>query len=222
MTIQQKVLKRNNLFIWLILLLFLGSCRKKEVTVRVSGVVNNSVLQQGVSNLQIKLLVKEVQSGTYSNTFKLLQTTTTDLNGNYSFEFPHRTALEYKIQIESDLFFVYSEIINPDDWSLTEMNKYDIYLSPKSYIKLRVKNQFPQSATDNVVVISNNNNCQLCFNPGLMSFNGTQTDTLVFGATLGMNFWNYTYVVTKNSMTYNYADSAYCFAGDTVFVNILY
>jgi hypothetical protein len=204
------------------LFIVLSGCRKKEVSVRVVGTVKNSVLNQGVSNAEVKLYVKEIQGGSFSNSFKVLHTTTTDANGYYAFEFPHHTVIEYKLQVENDLYFEYSQIINPDDWSLTALNTQDIDLLPKSVIRLRVKNLSPQTPIDNVVVVPDNVNCSQCFNPGLLSLNGTQVDSLFVGTTLGMIYWKYTYVVTKNSITYNYKDSVYCSAGDTASVTIFY
>ncbi len=215
-------MRRNNVFLVFIVLSILLGCRKKEVIVRVSGNVSNSVLNQGVGSIKVKLFAKEIQGGTFSNSYKLLQQVNSDVNGNYSFEIPHRTVVDYKILIEDDLYFEYSEIINPDDWSLKEINRHDIVLSPKSYIKLQLRNQTPQSSTDNIVFVPENTNCSICFNPGLISLNGTQIDTVFRGSSLGMRFWKYTYVVTKNSMTYNYQDSVYCFAGDTATVVVAY
>jgi hypothetical protein len=218
----QRALRKSNLFlIFLISLLFFG-CRKKEVLVRVEGSVVNGVFEQPIENIEIKFYVKEIQGGTFSNSFKLLTTALTDGAGNFEVEFAHKTVQEYKIEVNHPDFFEFTQLINPDDWSLSEINKEIIELWPKSFINLSIKNQFPQNSDDNIVLLSANGNCDLCYIPSLISLNGMSIDTLFRSPSLGMRYWKYNYVVTKNSMTYNYIDSVYCWEGDTANITLLY
>jgi hypothetical protein len=227
MIILQKALKKSNFTfyifsLYIITLFNLSSCKKKQATISIEGIVTNSVTSFGVSNVDVKIYSKEIENNTFSNGFKLLQKVTTDINGIYSFQFDYRNALEYKIEIQNSNYFNLSTIINPDDLKANEKNDLPLTLNPKTILKIRIKNQIPQNQQDNIVVNGNNNSCNICFTPSLLSFNGTSIDTIIIAPTLGQYFWSYSYYVTKNNFTQSYNDSIYCEPGDTSFVNIFY
>lgn len=227
MIMLQKALKKNNFTLYifslfLFTLFYFPSCKKKQATISIEGIVTNSVTSFGTSNIEVKIFSKEIENNTFSNGFKLLQKVTTDINGFYSFQFDYRNALEYKIEIQNSDFFNYTSIINPDDLKANEKNELPLIINPKTVLKIRIKNQIPQNQQDNIVVNGNNNSCGLCFTPSLLSFNGTLIDTIIVAPTLGQYFWNYSYYVTKNNFTQSYNDSIYCEPGDTSFINIFY
>jgi hypothetical protein len=223
----QKALKKNNFSFYIFLLLIfsffnLSSCKKKQATIYIEGIVTNSVTSFGTSNIEVKIYSKEIENNTFSNGFKLLQKNTTDINGFYSFQFEYRNALEYKIEIQNTDYFNYTSIINPDDLKANEKNELPLILNPRTILKIRIKNQIPQNQQDNIVINGNNNSCNLCFTTSLLSLNGTSIDTTIIASTLGQCFWSYSYYVTKNNFTQSYNDSIYCEPGDTSFVNIFY
>lgn len=220
----QKVLRKSNnyLLFFLFSLSVLTSCMKKQATISIDGVVSNNVSSTGVSNIEVSLFSKEIENNTFSNGFKLIQKVTTDINGSYSFQFEYRNALEYKIEISNPKYFNMSTIINPDNLKVNVPNTIPLFLNPKTILKIRIRNQIPQNQQDNIVVNGNNNSCSLCYNPSLLSFNGTAVDTIFVAPTLGQKFWKYSYYVTKNNFTQSFNDSLYCEPGDTAFLNIDY
>ncbi len=228
MIIQPKVLKKNNTFSLLLIFVlvpffcFINSCKKKDALITIKGTVTNSGNQFGVSSVNVKIFSKELDNNTFSNSFKLLKSSTTDASGGYHFEFEYRNALEYKIEISSQNYFNYTNIINPDDLKVNETNTLNIELDPKSTLKLRIRNQIPQNNQDNIVFNSLNSNCDLCYNPAVFSFNGLSVDTTIIYNTLGQRYWKYAYYVTKNSFTQSYNDSVYCTPGDTAMISIFY
>ncbi len=210
-------------FIFIALALF--SCKKKnDGQIDISGIVTDGIQQVALSNVEVNIYVKEVTSGTYSNSYKLLGTTTTNSSGQYSLSFNYRTAIQYKIEMIKDGYYINEVEINPDDLSVEENNTQNLIVYPQSYLNLNITNATPDDLQDEILFsfINTDLSCPNCCVNSAISLQGMDVDTLINCNLYGGQYISYQYLVTKNSNTTQYTDSTFCPVGDTTHININY
>lgn len=214
----------HKIIVFSLILLFTFSCKKKDNNIVITGTVTDIKSGQPASGLTLRLYIDEVQSGSYSNKFTLLQTVTTDGQGNYSFSNPYKTAVQYKITTFSANYYDDIEMINPDNLTTEHDNTLDFSVNSKSRYKIAFKNANPFDTNDEILFSVSNTDLTNPDGCGPVSINlfGMFVDTLVTCPVYGGQTMYYSYVVTKNSITNQYSGNTYCPVGDTAIVTIQY
>ena len=210
----------RSIYLVIPLLFIIASCNKnRDNIIDITGNVKNAINNQSAAGVQVKLEVKDLGGNSFSNSFSEIETTITDLYGEYEFSFENRNAIEYRLIYSSDNYFSQTISINPDDLDLAELNVYDQEVFSSSYIIVNINNSTPFNSSDQFTL---NFNEMVAENPGpgscltnIISLTGNVADTTFECQLYGDQTVNYEYFVTKNNITTQYNGGVYCPPGDT-------
>ncbi len=192
-------------FVMICLLAFgccLGACNKnKKATYTIKGQVTDGTLGSGVAGATVLLQVKEVSGGTFNNSYKTLESITTDGNGNYSFTFDRVNAVDYKITVSKNLHFGEEDVINPDDLSTDSENTRNYTMRAMAWVRAHIKNVNPDDPNDKVIyqLTSGAYDCgSTCCGTTPHEFDGMTVDTSFVCLNDGNHDVTGTGFVTKN------------------------
>lgn len=130
-------------FVFLILLFFLPfhQCKKGAATFTLKGTITDETLNQGLNNAQVYLY--KVPAG--SSEKILIESKQLDANGNFSFSFQREAIEKYVIMIEKENYFLIEEDIYFSTLTTTQDNIRDYSTTAKSWVKIKLKNNNPQT-----------------------------------------------------------------------------
>ena len=89
------------LIVQIIFLLALSACKKETPNFTIKGVIEDNSFDKGLNNATLELY--EIEVGSKQSTF--VSSTKTDVNGNYSFNFPRNKIEKYLISISKENYF---------------------------------------------------------------------------------------------------------------------
>ena len=146
----------------LLLLAFslLISCKKKgKADFVIKGLIVNSTSSLPHSNASVQLYALTQIGGNST----LIQSTSTNSAGEYSFSFPRDIVISYKIICEKNLYFTINESINFSDLTIEQDNIRNYSTNEMAWAKLRFINQSP-SPSDilSYVKTEGKSNCDVC------------------------------------------------------------
>ncbi|MFP5470398.1 MAG: carboxypeptidase-like regulatory domain-containing protein [Bacteroidia bacterium] len=156
------------------------SCKKnKDITIVLSGNVNDQNFGKKVNGASVSISSKKIENGSYNTSYKPIATTTTDVNGNYTFTFTRETVIDYKLVVSKENYFTHEEIISPDDVSTENGNIANVSFIPQSWIKVHIANENPINSDDRVdfSFYENTYNCEDCCNTLPITLYGKNVDT---------------------------------------------
>lgn len=204
-------------------LILLGACKKKEEEINFD--FNIEVIDYyssvPIENVTVKAYTKGINSGTYSSAYQLQASESTDNDGSCQFKVEYGGIEVIKISLEKNGYFSQNFEYNPDDFSTEEINDLKLPLKQKGIISIKIKNNSPISAADEINFNTLNSGCSECVKFNSLTLSGTNVDTTLTGTIVLNRYYKYQYIVTKNGNSNNYLDSAYC-DNDTTFINISY
>ena len=148
------------LILALIVITLLFSCKKKgKADFVIKGLIVNSTSTLPLSNASIKLYTSTQIGGDLT----LIQSTSTNSAGEYSFNFPRDIVISYKVICEKNLYFTINEFINFSDLTIEQDNIRNYSTNEMSWAKLRFTNQLP-SPSDilSFVKTEGKSNCDVC------------------------------------------------------------
>jgi hypothetical protein len=152
-------------------LVFVTLCKKDENTIK--GVVRDMTTNSILSNAEVKLYYSEIKSGVVNPTFKFLSSTTTDSDGNYSFNFEAKNY--YKLRLVFSKNNYHSKILDFDPKSLIASYEKNVVMAKEAYLSMRIYNQTDKA---NQILININNVNKLCdfCCAGPISYSGYDVD----------------------------------------------
>lgn len=179
----------------------------------IHGKVADITTGLGIPNSTISLRGYEITGSiiTTGPSF-LVATTTSDVNGNFSFDFNFNEENGYFCTGIADQYFDYQEEFSIDNTTSDDSQNVEILLQPIGYVAIHFLNDSPFNETDKIALNG----------LGVVSFIGSNIDTSIVFAANG-NSENFLYwVVTKNSITNTFGDTLYCTPFDTTNYDLLY
>ena len=120
------------------LLLFglLTSCKKETPNFTISGTINDNSFSTGLKNAEIKLY--EVEIGTTQE--KLILTSSSENNGNYSLNFERNKVEKYILKINKDNYFEKTETIYFSTLTTNNDNIKNYSIDAKAWVNLHFIN----------------------------------------------------------------------------------
>ena len=125
------------IFGFLIALIAVSACKKKEITYVVEGVITDNSYSQPLAGATVDLYEIPLGSSTPST---VLASATTGSDGKYHFEFKREKIEKYVIVITKNGYFSTSTEFHADDLSTQETNTFSHTTTAKSWVKLRFIN----------------------------------------------------------------------------------
>lgn len=185
---------RFSLFLFLISLLFLTSCKKKELTFTLKGTITDGTYGGGLANATVKLY--EIPAGSASPS-EFLGSAELGSDGKYSFTFKRNVSEAYYLKIEKTNYFTAEETISFSAFSTESDLEKNYSLKAKGWIRLSIQNTGTTEISDlfQFTVLEGLLNCSSCAPSGEQKLygaidtsfvflnNGDQNFKLVFSAT---------------------------------------
>ena len=197
------------------ILLFVG-CRKISHNTDVSGSVNENGTYRSMADVTVYLLKQDGNCFSCVNPFRIVQTTNTDENGRFSFDFKSEKGYTYTLAAKKNNYFdLVGGVIHIDK---DKNNKgISITLIPYAYLKLHIRNVNPFNGLDlfsishsylNYNFYGANVDTIFTISPSA-PFKGNEINTLYYG-------------VERNNIITGYSTQVYCPAFDTAFTSVDY
>jgi len=197
------------------------SCNKDQIQYKVKGTLKNKVTKSRVGQVTLTFYQTEVNGNTLNPNFVNLGTTTSNSNGEYSFEFDRQNIDKFKIAIAHPEFYETETVYSSAVLSTEDENDFSYELESKSWVSIRLKNSFPSN--DELLNFHKYNvkeECEDCCVNGNIAIPYTIPDTTFICPVVGDTYFKYTYGETMaNSST---TDSVLCNQFDTTVVFIQY
>lgn len=196
------------------------SCKKKNEKFTISGTAFNTEISQNIINVKVELYAKKLSNNTWSAQYSLLNSTYTQSDGSFLFEFDNIRVSDFKLTFSKQGYFTSDYIINPDLVQNGEnYNKtYNVHF--ESWLKLLIKN-FPPATADDAMsyrFLKGLDNAQ----DTLKYFNGSNIDTTnilkIYGSQWAVIEWN----VTNGSNHIQHIDSLWIPVSDTLVYSLFY
>ncbi len=196
------------------------SCKKKNDKLTISGNAYNSEILQKISDVKVDLYAKKLSNNTWNGQYSLIETTYTQSDGSFIFEFDNMRVSDFKLAFSKQGYITSEYVINPDLVQKGEnYNKtYNVHF--ESWLKLLIKN-FPPTSTNDVLsyrFLKGLDNIQ----DTLKYFNGSNIDTInvwrIYGSQWAVIEWN----VFSNSNHVQHIDSLWVPINDTLVYNLYY
>ena len=197
----------------LLFFLFFNSKKNKKPSFQIEVQTIDFNTELPINDIKVNLSSKSLSGSTYSTSFLLIDSQTSNLNGISNLNTEYSTIIEFKIETEADNYQSYKLSINPDDLMKDDVNHILIKLQSTAFVNINIKNQFPLNSQDEIVFNSTRPNCPDCIQIPALVLSGIQIDTSINGLILGNQYFKYSYITTKNNVTTQYIDSAYCSQG---------
>ena len=212
-------------FLILIASIALSSCCKTDCasTYTIEGVVTSAMDGMPSAGFEVRLEEIVLENGVLNGFFQTAATTTTNELGYFHMEFPRKSALEYRINIEYEGWFPLVIDLDPGDFSPNVPMNLDLQTTPISYLEIVVKNAPPALETDKMRVrllksFTEFSNCHTEW----VVMNGGNIDT-TWNCILPGEIWMpYLSIDQSSDDDISTIDSVYCTSFETVTINITY
>lgn len=218
---------RNFVAILIILfsiLLIFFSCKKKNEKLTISGTAYNTEISQPVSNIKVELYAKKISNNTWNAQYSLLNSTYTQSDGSFLFEFDNLRVSDFKLTFSKTGYLTSEYVINPDLVQKGKNYEQTYSVHYESYLKLLIKNFPPANDNDLLTfkLLKGASNCEQGCNDTLKYFYGSSIDTnnvcKIYGSQWAVLEWN----VSSNSNHVQHIDSLWIPVSDTMVYNLYY
>jgi hypothetical protein len=135
----------------IILLLIFFSCKKDKDKITVSGVVSDFTDGHPLSGLRVEVQAKLVGTSTYQSSFSTLQMTTSGAGGEFSVSFDNQKATAYRIRVTGTNYRATEHEFSPEQISEGSYS-YQLRMPANGWIMLKVINQLPAAAEDEITI----------------------------------------------------------------------
>jgi len=208
---------RSILLYTTLLLIILVSCKKKSNEIIITGIVADNVSAEYLSNVNIVLSGKVIESGKWTNSYSQLATSSTDNNGKYTIKLDAVRVSEYKLSFSKDNYIDEIKIMQPDDISTDNENTINVNLYLKSFLNLSVKNKYPVNSNDymSFKLSGNFKSCTSCCSNEKFEFSGTDINQNILCICPSNQNIIINWDVLKGGSVNSYSDTIFIGQGDT-------
>lgn len=166
-----------------------SSCKKKQIQFKIKG--NVTALNNGQNIQGVDINVYSYSLG--NNIEKLEGSAQTDGSGNYELNIDRAKYENLKIKITKTNYFDASKTYTIDQLSTEKVNNIAHKLSPKSYTRFIIKNQYSPTAVEDefkIFKVSGKTDCEECCPDGYKFYHGI-VDTVVVCANDGGTYMKF-------------------------------
>jgi hypothetical protein len=175
------------------------------------------------AGFEVELEEIVLENGVLNGFFQTAATTTTDALGYFIMEFPRKSALEYRLNVEYDGWFPLVLDLDPNDFQPNIPVSLDLQTTPISHLEIVVKNAPPSFDTDKMRVrllksFTEFSNCHTEW----VVIHGASIDT-TWNCILPGEIWMpYLSIDQSADDDISTTDSVFCTSFETVTINITY
>lgn len=209
----------NNILFVLLGVFILSSCKPKGVEYTINGTVNDASFNEAAKLVKVFLYERATTGFTYS----LIEETTTDAIGNFSFTFPRKRALDYKIVLQKEEYFDNEMILTINDLKPNDAIQQNFSIYAHAWVKVRLKNESSANSYDDFIYkkITGNDDCEACCpNNEIQHFYGENVDTTFYCMVEGGQKFSYYYELSNSAFLGN--EEVISIPLDTVSVETIY
>ena len=144
----------------LIVLFTLSSCNKRELDFEFSGTIIDPNSGLGISNASIKFFTSSLGN----NVETLKGETITDASGYYETSIERSKFETLDIRVKKENYFEVDETYSIEDLTTENSNEFNYNLSPKSWTKFILKNNFSPESGDELKIqkVLGKTDCEEC------------------------------------------------------------
>lgn len=212
--------------IFLIICFVLFSCRKnKPALSEINGEIRNLHNQQTIAGINIYLEAQEIQNGNFNTSWRLVQQTTSNAQGQYQLVFDKKNVIAYRIRLEKENYFSKEVSINPDNVKTDETMTIDVDLAGMSWLKMDILNTSPVNNQDQFSynISAGHLNCDdPCCNANQHTFLGMDVDTNVVCLAESDHLIYLSGISIKNGQGTPFDANGFLTLGDTLIINAHY
>lgn len=189
----------------------LTSCKKETPNFTISGTIHDNSFSTGLKNAEIKLY--EIEIGTTKE--KLILTSSSDNNGNYSLNFERNKVEKYILKINKDNYFEKTETILFSSLTTNDDNIKNYSVDAKAWVNLHFTNTDQDlSKSIEYGITSGKSDCDECCTPTKQKLTNTLEENIIC-----INNGNSTYsvlIISETLKTYTITTTPF----DTVTLEI--
>ena len=196
------------------------SSKKYPIQYTLEGKITESVNGGNLAGTTVTIYQIPFNSSVTSNNFELAGTANTDAEGDYAMTFDRDKVTEFKLNLRKEGYYKQDISINSSEISSENVNVLNYEMEPESWIKFQLKNEIPNSTSDdlNILLPNYREGCEGCATSDFYSFDGIVDTSIIFSST-GGQYFNFTYIeVGAASMS----DSVFMTPFDTLIYSINY
>jgi len=206
----------------ILVFLFLVSCKKKPETLYISGVVRQNNTET-VSDAKVKLYTQQIVNNTWSAAYSVLESTSSDDNGNFQFLIEDFAYVNFKIEVSKENHYAEFIEFTKNNFSGNKyFNEFNIY--PFGCLQIHIKNSAPVNTQDymSYQLLGDMPSTFQAGSDSIFYFNGNSVDTTKTCKVYG----NYNILINwstfKSNILKEYSDTIYIFANDTTCYDLFY
>lgn len=221
-------MKKNQSFLLMLILIqtlfVILSCKKDKNIISISGTVYDPNTKTKIEGALVTLSAIKVTSGFYNPNYSIINTTSSNADGSFSFEFKKEITAGYRFIISKENYFETISDVKDDDIKSGVPYYPEFNLYPVAFIKLHVVNSSPYDENDYIAYSysSGTVQCPGCCDKTTYKGYGMGYDTLLKCMTYGNQkvkiVWNY----KKGGNVYKESKEIFATAFDTTSYNIYY
>ena len=181
--------------LYFLLFLSLISCKKKNASFVVKGIITDETFNKGLSGAEISIY--KILTGSTFET--LISTTTVASDGSYSFSFDRDKSEKYTIKFTKENYFPIEKSISFSSLSTDNDNLRNYSTTAKSWVKLHFKNIDPNDS-DELRYIKQDGKfgCVECCGTTYQYLKGA-ADTSIYCINDGNTTYSYLYAVLNST-----------------------
>jgi hypothetical protein len=204
------------LFILLVAVVSVFSCKKKDLKFTINGVVSDVTFNTIASGVEVRLYVTPLGEAK-----KLVASTSTGSDGFFEFEIDRERIEQVELEYRKTNYFDESIVINFSDLQVNEDNDASQSITAKSWVRFNIRNQLPSSASDEFKLFKyrGKEDCSECCPIGYSFYYGA-VDTAVICANNANSYTSFYYWVIDTQI--NGQDSVYTTPFDTIEYDFVY
>lgn len=209
---------------FLVLLIFVFACGKKQTTITVSGKISDGSLLGGENGTTVIIKAAKVESGVYNSNYVEIASTSTDSKGNYSLEVEVEKVSGYRFVVRKTNYFDVEEDIRTETFEGSDAFSKDFTIYPVAVLRLEVNNITPQTIDDEIRYRFTNieQECKTCCNNDVVIGTGPDYSSNSECDVRGQKMYILNWVVTKKGNQHLYTDSVLAEAFKTTTYKINY
>lgn len=202
--------------------IILGSCKKDDNDIIVTGTVVDPQSGNGISGVNVYLDGKILNSGIYNEDYSEIASATTDGSGNFKIETTWQVVSCYRIRAFRNNYFENQFVVPAESISKGQTYSTSISILPAAWIKVNINNMVGW-ADDEIQYrfLDTNYSCMDCCHKSFLIGSGNY-HTVYKCRAVGNKINGFYWTVKRDGITHPFADSVYCVAFDTTTLNINY
>jgi hypothetical protein len=200
------------------------ACKKKNEKITISGKVVDPMQNTTLSNVSISISGQKIENGTYNSNYSHIASTSTDGNGEFSFEVKNENITNYRLSLNLNNYINELIDIAQESLNVKEDNFQTYNLYPKSFLKINLLNQNPHDGDDIIEYeISNGiRTCNQCCDDDKHRYIGDSINKSVVCIIPGFQDVLIKWEVIRNSTPTTHSENIYIQEFDTTEFNIYY